>query len=89
MQLSALARESRKMSDSVKCPSCTDMGLSIIEIHGIELDVCGNCTGVFFDIGELESLRKRIKKDDDEEGITEHLAAEGLFWLISAFLGGS
>ena len=87
-QIFELACESRKISHLLKCPSCSDTGLSIIEIHGIELDVCGNCSGVFFDTGELESLRKKLKTNDKEHGVAEHLAGEGLTWLILTLIFG-
>jgi len=87
-QISELVQESRNTRDSIKCPSCSGTSLSIIVIHGIELDVCGSCTGVFFDMGELESLRGKLKTNDKEYGVADHLAGEGLAWLILALFSG-
>jgi hypothetical protein len=39
----------------MKCPKC-GMDLATIEFHGIKVDQCGNCHGVFFDAGEVEEL---------------------------------
>ena len=86
--ISDLALESRRTSESINCPTCINLGLSVIEIHNIELDVCGSCSGVFFDMGEMESLREILKPSDREYGVGEHLATEGLVWVILALFSG-
>ena len=37
------------------CPKCGEK-MDEIEIHGIKVDKCFSCNGVFFDDGELEEL---------------------------------
>lgn len=39
------------------CPTCKGL-LSASESHGIELDFCFRCRGLFLDAGELESITK-------------------------------
>ena len=39
----------------MKCPKC-GMDLSEIDLHGVKVDQCANCGGVFLDAGELDQL---------------------------------
>ena len=39
----------------MKCPKCGN-DLAEIELHGVKVDQCANCGGVFFDKGELDQL---------------------------------
>ena len=39
----------------LKCPKC-GANMSETDLHGIKVDRCGQCQGVYFDQGELELL---------------------------------
>lgn len=39
----------------MNCPACKDT-LVILELHGIEIDYCTNCSGIWLDAGELELM---------------------------------
>ncbi|HYC88309.1 MAG TPA: zf-TFIIB domain-containing protein [Thermoanaerobaculia bacterium] len=41
----------------MKCPKC-GMDLQEIELHGVKVDQCAHCGGIFLDAGELEQLSK-------------------------------
>ena len=43
----------------MKCPICTDMHLLMSDRHGIEIDYCPQCRGVWLDRGELDKLIDR------------------------------
>ncbi len=43
----------------MKCPICTDMHLIMSDRHGIEIDYCPQCRGVWLDRDELEKLIDR------------------------------
>ena len=43
----------------MKCPSCTDTALAMSERHGVEIDYCPQCRGVWLDRGELDKLIER------------------------------
>ncbi|WP_322092760.1 TFIIB-type zinc ribbon-containing protein [Paraburkholderia bannensis] len=43
----------------MKCPNCPDVTLAIAERHGVELDYCPQCRGVWLDRGELDRLIER------------------------------
>ncbi|GGB96331.1 hypothetical protein GCM10007205_02010 [Oxalicibacterium flavum] len=43
----------------MKCPICKDMQLIMSDRHGIEIDYCPNCRGVWLDRGELDKLIER------------------------------
>jgi len=43
----------------MQCPICTDMHLLMSDRHGIEIDYCPQCRGVWLDRGELEKLIER------------------------------
>ena len=40
----------------MNCPNCDDQKLDERHSHGIEIDVCPKCGGVWLDRGELEKL---------------------------------
>lgn len=42
----------------MKCPKC-GMDLKELEFHGVNVDQCAHCGGMFFDAGELEQLSKK------------------------------
>ena len=41
----------------MKCPKC-GMDLKEIELHGVKVDQCASCGGVFLDAGEMEQIEK-------------------------------
>ena len=43
----------------MKCPSCTDIPLTMSERQGVEIDYCPQCRGVWLDRGELDKLIER------------------------------
>jgi NADH pyrophosphatase NudC (nudix superfamily) len=49
-----LADEDRK-THFMKCPKC-GQNLAETEFHGIKVDLCGSCGGMWFDKGEFEIL---------------------------------
>ncbi|PUB74052.1 MAG: hypothetical protein DBP03_11840 [gamma proteobacterium symbiont of Ctena orbiculata] len=72
------------------CPECKNQQLFQITVRGVELDLCPECIGVFFDEGELKKLLPALDNKSKETGVGSYLAGEGLFWAIIAFLlGGS
>ena len=59
----------------MKCPVCKDVTLLMSEKHGIEIDYCPECRGIWLDRGELDKIVQRAQKDlsdDDDE------AADGI-----------
>lgn len=44
------------------CPNCNET-LVISERHGIEIDYCPNCRGVWLDRGELDKIIERAVED--------------------------
>jgi len=50
-----IAADAQRRSHHMKCPKC---GYDLItgEWHGIEIDQCTHCHGIWFDAGEAESL---------------------------------
>ena len=48
----------------MNCPLCIDQVLDERFSHGIEVDVCPNCKGVWLDRGELERLMAQSRVDD-------------------------
>lgn len=41
----------------MKCPKC-GMDLNEIELHGVKVDQCASCGGIFLDAGEMEQIGK-------------------------------
>lgn len=45
----------------MKCPTCADQVLVMSERHGVEIDYCPQCRGVWLDRGELDKLLDRAE----------------------------
>ncbi|MBI3926053.1 MAG: zf-TFIIB domain-containing protein [Armatimonadetes bacterium] len=43
----------------MKCPMC-DVPLTLSERHGVEIDYCPGCRGVWLDRGELDKILERV-----------------------------
>ena len=56
-QMATDQKEQLKQLHWMKCPKC-GMDLKEIEIHGVKVDQCANCGGVFLDAGEMEQIEK-------------------------------
>lgn len=48
----------------MQCPSC-QIDLQMAERHGIEIDYCPRCRGVWLDRGELDKIIARAGTGDD------------------------
>lgn len=54
----------------MKCPVCKDVTLLMSEKHGIEIDYCPECRGIWLDRGELDKIMEKnnnIFSDDQED----------------------
>ena len=53
----------------MKCPVCKDVTLLMSEKHGIEIDYCPECRGIWLDRCELDKIVQRAQKDlsDDDD----------------------
>jgi protein-arginine kinase activator protein McsA len=56
-KMAADQKEQLKQQHWMKCPKC-GMDLKEIELHGVKVDQCANCGGVFLDAGEMEQIEK-------------------------------
>jgi Zn-finger nucleic acid-binding protein len=48
------------------CPRCGTAPLPVLEALGVKVDVCGGCSGVGLDAGELEQLRQAAEASRNE-----------------------
>jgi hypothetical protein len=55
-QMQAAERESAKALHYMKCPKC-GMQLEEVAYHGVNVDKCFSCEGVFLDKGEIERIQ--------------------------------
>jgi Zn-finger nucleic acid-binding protein len=55
----AAAPAAARKECNMKCPNCPDARLAIAGRHGVELDYCPQCRGVWLDRGELDKLMER------------------------------
>lgn len=44
----------------MKCPVCCNVDLLLSERHGVEIDYCPTCRGVWLDRGELDKIIDRV-----------------------------
>lgn len=54
-KMAAEQKEQLKQLHWMKCPKC-GMDLKEIEVHGVKVDQCASCGGVFLDVGEMEQI---------------------------------
>ncbi|OUN46750.1 hypothetical protein B5G20_07305 [Collinsella sp. An7] len=45
----------------MKCPVCKDVTLLMTEKHGVEIDYCPECRGIWLDRGELDKIVDRAR----------------------------
>lgn len=53
----------------MKCPVCKDVTLLMTEKHGIEIDYCPECRGIWLDRGELDKI---IERASGQESVSSH-----------------
>ena len=70
---------------NIHCPTCENQKLRIIRTHDIEIDVCPNCFGVFFDKGELSAVIPPKKTDITPDEV-ECITLEALIWLLIGWM---
>lgn len=63
------------MSESRLCPHCQVAlaATSLLDAGTVEVDVCPQCRGVWFDVGELEAVLDAVR--DPEARVDRHLIA--------------
>lgn len=59
------AIEAERASHRMKCPKC-GYDLLTTTLHGVDIDQCPSCHGVWFDAGEAEAM---LKRSDAERGL--------------------
>ena len=59
------AVEAARKTHHMKCPKC-GFDLLTATIHGVDIDQCPNCHGIWFDAGEAEQW---LKRSDAERGL--------------------
>ncbi len=55
---------------ALNCPHCTatDANLVVVERHGIEIDYCPRCRGIWLERGELEKIFEREARLGTQRG---------------------
>ncbi len=71
----------------MKCPVCKDVNLLMAEKHGVEIDYCPECRGIWLDRGELDKIIERASKYDDRDDRDEKSRNREKPKKKSAFLG--
>ncbi|MFZ4403380.1 MAG: zf-TFIIB domain-containing protein [Pseudobdellovibrionaceae bacterium] len=46
----------------MKCPVCKEVGLTMSERSGVEIDYCPQCRGVWLDRGELDKIIEKVNE---------------------------
>lgn len=54
----------------MKCPNCIEVNLIMSERHGVEIDYCPQCRGVWLDRGELDKIVERTAGGRDAPAAT-------------------
>lgn len=56
----------------MKCPVCKDVTLLMSEKHGVEIDYCPECRGIWLDRGELDKIIERVAGNQKEYSSKDH-----------------
>lgn len=40
------------------CPHCKEASLALADLEDVEVEICTTCSGIFFDAGEVRSIRE-------------------------------
>ncbi len=62
------------------CASCKTKKLNLVVSHGVKLDVCVKCYGLFFDQNEINKVLPKTHQPQSNDGT---LAQTALFALLS------
>ena len=67
----------------MKCPLC-NINTDIIDLAGVELDYCYNCTGIWFDKGEILEVIQRgsVNKENSIIKVLEDMYREKIKDII-------
>lgn len=49
----------------MNCPMCAGSELKMSDRHGVEIDYCPKCRGVWLDRGELDKIIERASAEDE------------------------
>lgn len=70
----------------MKCPVCKDVTLLMTEKHGVEIDYCPECRGIWLDRGELDKIVDRARgaqegyceepRERTRDGLGQHVTAK-------------
>lgn len=55
--LAKAAGDAERRSHQMRCPKCGGH-LTTADLHGVQIDQCPDCAGIWFDAGELEVVTK-------------------------------
>lgn len=61
------------------CPTCKEVTLVMAERHGIEIDYCPQCRGVWLDRGELDKIIERttLREPSKDKEYDDHSYRHG------------
>lgn len=71
-----------------QCPQCLHQPLNTLFTHGIEIDACEKCAGIFFDENEIQNVLPKTHQPQNNH-FGKNLATESIIWMIVAILAGS
>ena len=70
----AAAREAERKTHYMKCPK-DGYDLTTSDFHGVQIDTCTHCSGVWLDPGELQTLAKEQRQALMTRVLSEALSA--------------
>ena len=60
----------------MNCPRCENATLEVTNLHGIEVDRCVNCHGLWLDHHELDELEDKVMDQDRLKGTLTYFKRE-------------
>lgn len=85
-KITEIADATGVLSEKRKCPSCISTYLSTCEVRSVELDICVNCCGVFFDYGEISKILPQAPEETANGQAATTIALDALVLTLGSLL---
>ncbi len=79
--LAAIPKDCLVVKSAICCPNCNST-MSLVNVDGIEIDVCKHCTGIWFDLDEVAKIIERYGSNKGQEKEGWDVLGDVLSWLI-------
>lgn len=76
-----------QIESTVQCPCCKS-SMKLVSLDGVEIDVCNNCKGIWFDKSEISKIinKHSQRNTSGENALTTSILLDALVNLVAAII---